>query len=345
MENRSVKDRKRAVPVCPTSAQQFIGDVSTMDTVIATFSRFVYLEDRNDFRKNTMTRSRTAVCAVGLCLLFGCKVTNEPNVQERGLDVSPSWSWDGSLIAFTGVYNGVQGIYSIDTNGTNLRLIAAGAVGGSSWSPDSKWLAYVGSDGIYKVKANGDSMARLTNSSFDYHPSWSPDGARIAFVRANYGVLIYDLRKGTESAALGSGFSPSWHPDGHLIAMTSVYLGVNQGLSYTFYEVWPDSVDARPIYSFGSFSDCTYCSASPAGAAVGMIAYSARASDDYTQVWTLTLSTGLRVQLTTDSGDGPSWSPDGGRIIFTRTIPGDGGLWLMNSDGSGKRRLTNPSQS
>ena len=104
--------------------------------------------------------------------LGGCGVATEPIVQERGLDVLASWSNDGSTVAFAGVYNGIQGIYLIDTAGANLRLLVAGSVSGCSWSPDSKWLAYAGSDGIYKVKATGDSATNLTNSSYDYHPGF-----------------------------------------------------------------------------------------------------------------------------------------------------------------------------
>lgn len=47
-------------------------------------------------------------------------------------------------------------------------------------------------------------------------------------------------------------------------------------------------------------------------------------------------------QLTVDGGDYPSWSPDGTKIVYMRSAVGDGGLWIMNADGSGKHRLTTP---
>jgi Tol biopolymer transport system component len=292
-----------------------------------------------------MIRNWKVIAAMALSLLlFGCKLTTEPVVQEKGLDVLPSWSTDGSTISFTAVYNGVQGIYLIDTAGTTLRLLIAGTVGGSSWSPDSKWLAFAGPDGIYKVKANGDSAALLTSSPYDYHPAWSPDGNKIAFVRYSYGVMVYDLRTELESTAFGSGYSPSWHPNGDLIVFSGTSPGGSQGNSYTFYAV-QDSANWRPLSSFVTSSTCTYSSASPKGTGVGTIAFSLKSTNEYTQVWTQTVATGARIQVTVDGGDGASWSPDGSRIVYTRTIPGDGGLWIMNADGSGKHRLTNPSHS
>jgi len=48
------------------------------------------------------------------------------------------------------------------------------------------------------------------------------------------------------------------------------------------------------------------------------------------------------VRLTDDGGDYPAWSPDGKMIVYTRTTAGDGGLWIMNAEGGGKRRLTRP---
>ena len=48
--------------------------------------------------------------------------------------------------------------------------------------------------------------------------------------------------------------------------------------------------------------------------------------------------TGQRV-LTT--GDGPGWSPDGTRIVFSRRVSGsEMDLFTVNSDGSGVTRLT-----
>ncbi len=57
-------------------------------------------------------------------------------------------------------------------------------------------------------------------------------------------------------------------------------------------------------------------------------------------IWTISLTNGLLTQLT--AGDGhhfPSWSPDGKTIAYVVAFNDSAGIWLMNNDGSGKKRL------
>ena len=275
-------------------------------------------------------------------LSFQCALPTESTVQENRVDIMPSWSNDGTTIAFTGFYNDVQGIYLIDSAGTNLRLLVAGTVEGCTWSPDSKWIAFGGADGIYEIKVTGDSAENLTSSLLDYHPAWSQDGKTIAFLRLSVGVMEYDVETGAISEVFGAGYSPSWHPSGDLVVLGTSSTSSSQSATFAFYAV-VDSLSWRTLYTFSSSSTFTYCSVSPRGSTEEEIAYCMKPSNDYTQVWKVTLNTGLSTQLTTDGGDFAAWSPDGSKIVYTRTQNGDGGLWIMNSDGSGKHRLTPPS--
>ncbi|HVT40162.1 MAG TPA: DPP IV N-terminal domain-containing protein [Gemmatimonadaceae bacterium] len=43
----------------------------------------------------------------------------------------------------------------------------------------------------------------------------------------------------------------------------------------------------------------------------------------------------------TAADEEPRWSPDGTKIVFTRTKDGSQDIWVMNADGSGQTRLTN----
>jgi TolB protein len=122
-----------------------------------------------------------------------------------GVDISPAWSPDGRTIAFSRL--GDQSLpidestlYLADADGSHIRPLGQAPVRGVSpaWSPDGGRIAFVSfsdhndsvcpADGcppsgeIYVVNSDGTGLARLTSSTADdEHPSWSPDGSRIAF--------------------------------------------------------------------------------------------------------------------------------------------------------------------
>ena len=112
-------------------------------------------------------------------------------------DVTPSWSPDGRSIAFARLENGQPKLFLADADGSNVRSLG---LGGSqpAWSPDSQRLAFVSAaDGygatcggggcapngeLYTVRSDGSGLTRLTRTKADEgHPTWSPDGSRIAF--------------------------------------------------------------------------------------------------------------------------------------------------------------------
>jgi len=75
-------------------------------------------------------------------------------VPVRG--VSPSWSPDGHRIAF---------VSFADHNGSSCQV--------GTCPPNGE---------IYVVDVDGSALTRLTTSKADdEHPTWSPDGSRIAF--------------------------------------------------------------------------------------------------------------------------------------------------------------------
>jgi TolB protein len=161
-----------------------------------------------------------------------------------------AWSPDGTRIAFVDPAVGRRGIYVSNPDGSDSRRLTNGVNDGwPSWSPDGMRIAFSstrydlsietcqpGADfrcptDLYAVDAGGGNITRLTTDPVaDYQPEWSPDGSRIAFVRAfNWtATAIYAMdADGTDVRPVsshqgGSDFSPSWSPDGTQVVFAAI---------------------------------------------------------------------------------------------------------------------------
>ena len=147
-------------------------------------------------------------------------------LYSGGLIGRPSWSPDGSRIAFADWTTGKT--YVVDPDGRNLREILDSA-DQPVWSPDGQSLAHVvlgvggQSVGLAVARADGSGRQRLTEGKV-LSPAWSPDGSTIAFTRDLGTSHEIDVIKpdGTgERRVAGSAVSfpgPVWSPDGDAIA-------------------------------------------------------------------------------------------------------------------------------
>jgi TolB protein len=151
--------------------------------------------------------------------------------SDTGFDSYPAWSPDGRRIAFASGRDGSSGIYVINVDGTEQRLLMPAAVtypAQLAWSPNGERIAFTIEHPkapaaqtrnleIYIVNADGSGQRRLTRSpAWDDAPAWSPDGRTIAFVSD---VSIYVMNAdGSGQRELTPGGSPAWSPDGRKIA-------------------------------------------------------------------------------------------------------------------------------
>ena len=162
-----------------------------------------------------------------------------------GIDLSAAWSPDGRTIAFSRLESASRPLdeatlYLADADGTHLRSLGLHGLS-PAWSSDGARLAFVSFDDaneppctaascppsgeLYVVRADGSGLRRLTRSKADdEHPSWSPDGTRIAFAsgfdvrsQGHAPWLMVIRASGGRPVRIGhmSGvIDPSWSPAG-----------------------------------------------------------------------------------------------------------------------------------
>jgi Tol biopolymer transport system component len=162
------------------------------------------------------------------------RLTDE-SPSKGGLSVfDPLWSPDGKKIAFSAGGSGFYGVYVMNPDGSDQKLISAQNDDHvEAWSPDSKQIAFVsgvyGND-LWVVNADGTGLKALTSSGdvYGFGPaSWSPDSKQLLFEESNHLHLVGT--DGTPATDLTSNLTsgdfdtlPVWSPDGAHIGFTSV---------------------------------------------------------------------------------------------------------------------------
>lgn len=101
-------------------------------------------------------------------------------------EMAPSFSPDGTRLAFSSNRSGTSEIYTMRLDGTDVKAVTAGAQSGMPrWSRQGRIAFRSNRDGngeIYVMNGDGSGLVRLTDSpADDGMPAWSADGSRLAF--------------------------------------------------------------------------------------------------------------------------------------------------------------------
>jgi Tol biopolymer transport system component len=145
---------------------------------------------------------------------------NNPHALTFKDDIDPTWSPDGSMIAFASSRAGKRQLFVANANGKNVEQVTdlSNMGGRSSWSPDGTKLAfYRGPEGdrnIYTINIDGTGLQKLTNGGDNLGPTWSPDGNWIAFTSFRDGNNeIYIMRPdGSHETRLTNNPTSDWQP-------------------------------------------------------------------------------------------------------------------------------------
>jgi TolB protein len=135
--------------------------------------------------------------------------------QARGDDQSPTYSSDGSRIAFMGTRLGLPHIYVMPSAGGPQQLISPyvhgqrGYYTSPDWSPTSTEIAFHGhwnSRGTYQIMIAdaarpGAQIRQLTSGGANEDPSWAPDGRHLVFTHSGVrgtspGLYVVDTGTG-----------------------------------------------------------------------------------------------------------------------------------------------------
>jgi tol-pal system beta propeller repeat protein TolB len=116
-----------------------------------------------------------------------------PFVGRSGFETtSPSFSPDGRQIVFMSPRPLTPQLYTMNVDGTGLRLLTPVVTGkrsyrtGADWSPNGQEIAYQQQNGDFQVWVIGVKdrvMKQLTNEGENEDPSWAPDGRHLAITR------------------------------------------------------------------------------------------------------------------------------------------------------------------
>jgi Tol biopolymer transport system component len=330
---------------------------------------------------SALTFAAAVLLAIALAAALGLVVVVLLAACAGGDDASEQLSPPPGeeLIAFSSNRDGDFELYVMRPDGSGLRQLTHNEERGAnqardespSWSPDGKRIAFVStrdhpgnplsSYEIYVIDADGRNERRLTaNRLGEFGPAWTNDG-RIVFAACGRDLRTCRLESsrpdGSDRTRFGALparvilFGTALSPDGSHVAFARPERGnVWAWRNTDLYVAELDGSDQRQLTDNPANDDGAVWS--PDGSKILFTSDRDRNGDclfhdcigHAPELYVMDAEGSDEERLTRSPATeaGPTWSPDGTRIIFSRIADeeDDHDLYLANADGSCMRRIT-----
>jgi Tol biopolymer transport system component len=262
--------------------------------------------------------------------------------NDAAIESPPEWTPDSGALLFRSEDISTR-LYAVPASGGGPRLLSAADQRDEELhvSPDGKTVVHVqqhaGLGELWLTPIAGGESRPLVRGSENSDPRWSPDGSMIAFDSrrgTHWSVWVVNVSTGEEHQVSPPGLSTGlvdWSPDGTRVLILEgappriIFVPVTGGDATTIADLdgfpvpSPNGETLAFARSFGEGDRGIYVISSTGGSAT-------------------LLTAGQRMESAP-----PAWSSDSRRIAYN-VFSEDGGtidVYVMNADGSGRRRLTN----
>ena len=253
---------------------------------------------------------------------------------------------ENGKIAF---HSGDGNIYTVEPDGSNLRVLIPGGGGAPKWSPDGTEIIcpMCNASNAGVVRADGSNMRPIPGDS----PTWSADGTSVAFSDYHYDmqrgqsndtdIFMWDLDTSQQTTLRRtpklSEAAVDFSPDGSQICFFTEDTELDTGdpipgdKPMGLYVMDVRGSDPPRLLEEGSGGTCDW---SPDGKKIvfGGISIINADGSDRTDLLTGNQAANMN----------PAWSPDGTKIVFSSDRDGgDYDLYTMDADGSDIAQVVN----